>query len=153
MVHLSYHVQKRQFEKGNWLADISGFLKDPSLTDASLTEKDFAEAGLLFAKDSKGTLRSLPFSVDYWIVYWNKELFEKKGLSYPTTFEELVNAAEKITDPSSNTYGFVARGLKNANTPVWTSFMLGYGATRSMRRAKSIRFQRKPSKPPSSISA
>lgn len=129
VVHLSYHVQKRQFEKGNWLADISGFLKDPSLTDASLTEKDFAEAGLLFAKDSKGTLRSLPFSVDYWIVYWNKELFEKKGLSYPTTFEELVNAAEKITDPSSNTYGFVARGLKNANTPVWTSFMLGYGAT------------------------
>lgn len=128
VVHLSYHVQKRQFEKGNWLADISGFLKDPSLTDASLTEKDFAGAGLLFAKDSKGVLRSLPFSVDYWIVYWNKELFEKKGLSYPTTFEELVNAAEKITDPSTNTYGFVARGLKNANTPVWTSLMLGYGA-------------------------
>ncbi|MDO1584869.1 ABC transporter substrate-binding protein [Rhizobium oryzicola] len=129
VVHLSYHVQKRQFEKGGWLADISGFLKDPNLTDPSLTEGDFAEAGLLFAKDAKGTLRSLPFSVDYWIVYWNKELFEKKGLSYPTSLDELVAAAEKITDPSANTYGFVARGLKNANTPVWTSFMLGYGAS------------------------
>jgi multiple sugar transport system substrate-binding protein len=129
VVHLSYHVQKRQFEKGDWLADISGFLKDPSLTDPSLVESDFADAGMQFAKDSKGVLRSLPFSVDYWIVYWNKELFEKKKLSYPTSFEELVTAAEALTDPSASTYGFVARGLKNANVPVWTTLMLGYGMT------------------------
>jgi multiple sugar transport system substrate-binding protein len=129
VVHLSYHVQKRQFEKGGWLADISGFVKDPSLTDPSLVESDFAEAGLQFAKDSQGALRSLPFSVDYWIVYWNKELFEKKGLSYPSTFDEMASAAEALTDKSSNTYGFVARGLKNANVPVWTTLLLGYGST------------------------
>ncbi|ENN85299.1 putative sugar ABC transporter, substrate-binding protein [Rhizobium freirei PRF 81] len=129
VVHLSYHVQKRQFEKGGWLADISGFMKDPSLTDPSLTENDFAEAGLKFAKDSAGVMRSLPFSVDYWIVYWNKTLFEKKGLAYPETFEDMAKAAEALTDKSTNTYGFVARGLKNANTPVWTTLMLGYGAT------------------------
>ncbi|MGZ2460105.1 ABC-type glycerol-3-phosphate transport system substrate-binding protein [Rhizobium anhuiense] len=129
VVHMSYHVQKRQFEKGGWLADISGFLKDPSLTDPSLTEGDFAEAGLAFAKDAGGVLRSLPFSVDYWIIYWNKALFEKKGLAYPSSFEELASAAEALTDASTNTYGFVARGLKNANTPVWTSLLLGYGSS------------------------
>lgn len=127
VVHLSYHVQKRQFEKGGWLADISGFLAEPSLTDPSLVESDFAEAGLLFAKDDAGVLRSLPFSVDYWIIYWNQELFDAKGLKYPETFDDLVAAAEAITDPSTNTYGFVARGLKNANTPVWTTLLLGYG--------------------------
>src|SRR5229473_8135311 len=31
VVHLSYHVQKRQFEKAGWLADLSGYLKDPNL--------------------------------------------------------------------------------------------------------------------------
>jgi len=129
VVHMSYHVQKRQFEKGGWLADISGFLKDPSLTDPTLVESDFAEAGMTFAKDSDGVLRSLPFSVDYWIVYWNKALFEKKGLSFPTTFEEMAVAAEALTDPATNTYGFVARGLKNANTPVWTTLLLGYGSS------------------------
>ncbi|ARO33660.1 sugar ABC transporter substrate-binding protein (plasmid) [Rhizobium sp. NXC14] len=129
VVHLSYHVQKRQFEKGGWLADISGFLKDASLTDPSLVESDFAEAGLAFAKDANGILRSLPFSVDYWIIYWNKALFEKKGLAYPTNFEELASAAEALTDASANTYGFVARGLKNANTPVWTTLLLGYGSS------------------------
>ncbi|PIK70671.1 ABC transporter substrate-binding protein, partial [Methylobacterium frigidaeris] len=32
VVHLSYHVQKRQFDKAGWLADLSGFIKDPNLT-------------------------------------------------------------------------------------------------------------------------
>ncbi|MET0743841.1 MAG: extracellular solute-binding protein [Microvirga sp.] len=126
VIHLSYHVQKRQFEKGRWLADLSGFLKDASITDPSLVESDFAEAGMAFAKDQAGVIRSLPFSVDYWIVYWNKDLFAKKGLSYPKTFAEMVSTAQALTDPSAQTYGFVARGQKNANTPVWTSFMLGY---------------------------
>lgn len=126
VVHLSYHVQKRQFEKGGWLADIGGFLKDPSLTDASLTEGDFAEAGLTFAKNSDGTLNSLPFSVDYWIVYWNKDLFAAKGLEYPATFEDMAKAAEALTDKDAGVFGFVARGLKNANVPVWTSLLLGF---------------------------
>ena len=129
VVHLSYHVQKRQFEKGKWLADLSGYMKDPTLTDPSLVESDFAEAGLTFAKDASGAMHSLPLSVDYWIIYWNKELFQKKGLAYPQTFDEMVAAAEALTDPKTNTYGFVARGQKNANTPVWTSFLLGYDAT------------------------
>ncbi|MEK1891303.1 MAG: sugar ABC transporter substrate-binding protein, partial [Phyllobacterium sp.] len=127
VIHISYHVQKRQFEKGGWLADLTPFLKDPSLTEPSLTESDFAEAGLAFAKDQNGRFGGLPFSVDYWIVYWNKDLFAAKGVEYPKTFDELVAAAEKLTDADSGTYGFVARGMKNANTPVWASLMLGYG--------------------------
>src|SRR5947209_13908803 len=31
VVHVSYHVQKRQFEKAGWLADITPLMKDPSL--------------------------------------------------------------------------------------------------------------------------
>ena len=132
VIHISYHVQKRQFEKAGWLADLTPFLKDPSLTEASLTESDFAQAGLDFAKDKNGRFGGLPFSVDYWIIYWNKDLFAAKGIEYPKTFEELVAAAEKLTDKDAGTYGFVARGMKNANTPVWASFMLGYGKSTVM---------------------
>jgi multiple sugar transport system substrate-binding protein len=63
------------------------------------------------------------------MIYYNKEMFERKGVAYPTTFDELVTAAEKLTDPANGEYGFVARGLRNANVPVWTSFLLGYGGT------------------------
>ncbi|MEK0085757.1 ABC transporter substrate-binding protein [Benzoatithermus flavus] len=127
VVHLSYHVQKRLFEKGNWLADLGPYLADPSLADPALDTSDFSAAGLAYATAPDGKLHSLPLSVDYWIVYWNKELFEKKGLAYPATFDELVAAAEKLTDPDAGIYGFTARGMKNANVPVWTSFLLGYG--------------------------
>src|SRR5438552_555542 len=40
VIHLSYHVQKRQFEKAGWLADVTPFMKDPSLTAPDLTESD-----------------------------------------------------------------------------------------------------------------
>jgi multiple sugar transport system substrate-binding protein len=128
VIHISYHVQKRQFEKGGWLADLTPFLADPALSDPSFVLSDFAEAGIAFARGPKGAIGALPLSVDYWIVYWNKELFARKNLAYPKTFEEMVDAAQALTDPKTQTYGFVARGQKNANVPVWTSFMLGYGS-------------------------
>lgn len=127
VIHISFHAQKRQFEKAGWLADLSPFMADPALTDASLNEGDFAPAGLSYAKDGEGRIRALPFSVDYWIVYWNKELFEAKGLAYPETFDAMLAAAKALTDKEAGTSGFVARGMKNANTPVWTSLMLGFG--------------------------
>src|SRR6266568_1427304 len=127
VVHLSYHVQKRQFEKAGWLADMSGYLRDPNLTAPDLVESDFSAAGLQYAKNDKGQMLSLPWSVDYFILYYNKELFQKKGVAVPKTFDEMVAAAETLTDPKEGTFGFVGRGLRNANMTLWTNFFLNYG--------------------------
>ena len=127
VIHVSYHVQKRQFEKAGWLADLTGFMKDPKLTAPDLTVDDFSAGGLQFAKNDKGEMHSLPWSVDYFILYWNKELFAKKGVALPTTFDEMVAAAEKLNDPANGIYGFVGRGLRNANMTLWTNFFLNYG--------------------------
>jgi multiple sugar transport system substrate-binding protein len=127
VIHVSYHVQKRQFEKAGWLADVSGFMKDPNLTAPDLTESDFSAAGLQFAKPDNGPMHSLPWSVDYFILYYNKEIFAKKGVAVPKTFDEMVTAAEALTDPKEGVYGFVGRGLRNANMTLWTNFFLNYG--------------------------
>jgi multiple sugar transport system substrate-binding protein len=127
VIHVSYHVQKRQFEKGGWLADMSGYLKDPNLTAPDLVESDFSAAGLQYARNDKGEMHSLPWSVDYFILYYNKEMFAKKGVAVPKTFDEMVDAAEKLTDPKEGTFGFVGRGLRNANMTLWTNFFLNYG--------------------------
>ena len=127
IIHLSYHVQKRQFEKAGWLADLSGYLKDPNLTPPDLVESDFSSAGLQYARNDKGQMLSLPWSVDYFILYYNKELFEKKGVAVPKTLDEMADAAEKLTDPKEGIYGFVGRGLRNANMAMWTNFYLNYG--------------------------
>jgi multiple sugar transport system substrate-binding protein len=127
VVHMSYHVQKRQFEKAGWLADLTPFMKDPALTAPDLIESDFSTAGLQYAKNDKGQMLSLPWSVDYFILYYNKEMFQKKGIEIPKTLEEMMTAAEKLTDPKEGTFGFVGRGLRNANMTLWTNFFLNYG--------------------------
>jgi multiple sugar transport system substrate-binding protein len=127
VVHLSYHVQKRQFERAGWLADLTGFMNDPSLTSPDLRIDDFSAGGLQFAQNDKGEMHSLPWSVDYFILYWNKELFAAKGVALPKTFDEMVAAAEKLNDPAKGIYGFVGRGLRNANMTLWTNFFLNCG--------------------------
>jgi len=127
VVHLSYHVQKRLFERGNWLFDITDFMANRELAEPGHTMEDYSAAGLTYARNAQGRLLSLPWSVDYWVIYWNKDLFERRGLQFPTNFEELVTAAERLNDPANNTFGFVARGLRNANVPVWSSFLHGFG--------------------------
>jgi multiple sugar transport system substrate-binding protein len=127
VIHLSYHVQKRQFEKAGWLADITPFMKDPNLTAPDLVENDFSAAGLSYAKNDKGQMLSLPWSVDYFILYYNKEVFEKKGVSVPKTLDEMNALAEKLTDEKAGFYGYVGRGLKNANMTLWTNYYLNYG--------------------------
>jgi multiple sugar transport system substrate-binding protein len=127
VIHLSYHVQKRQFEKAGWLTDMTPFLKDPNLTPPDLVDNDFSAAGQQYSKDDKGRMLSLPWSVDYFILYYNKELFQKKGVEVPKTLDEMVVAAEKLTDPKEGIFGFVGRGLRNANMAMWSNFYLNYG--------------------------
>jgi multiple sugar transport system substrate-binding protein len=129
VIALSYHVQKRQFAKNNWLTDLRPYINDKSMAAPDLDFADFAKGGLQYAVEADGRVMSLPMNLDPWVVYWNKELFAAKNVAYPKTFAEMIDAAGKLHDPGKGTAGFVGRGLKNANVPVWTSFLLGYGGT------------------------
>jgi len=123
---LSWHVLKGVAGKGKWFADVREWLKDPSMTAPDYDAADFSQAAMTYATQKDGTQDTLPLQIDYWILYWNKELFEKKGLAFPNTLDEVLKAAEALHDPSNRVYGFVGRGLKNANVPVWTAFLQGW---------------------------
>ncbi len=124
VIQLSYHVQKRQFAKGKWLEDLRPmFASVPPEFDRA----DFTAGGMFYATQSDGRIDSLPLNLDPWILYWNKELFAAKGVAYPKTYAEIVEAAKKLHDPANGIVGFVGRGLKNANVPLWTGLFLGYG--------------------------
>jgi multiple sugar transport system substrate-binding protein len=123
---ISMHVQKRQFGKAKWLVDIRDYLKDPTMTSPDFDWSDFSEAAIAYAKQADGRIDSIPQNLDYWILFWNKEIFQAKGVQFPKTLDEMVEAAKKLHDPSKGIYGFVARGLKNANTPVWTCLLMNW---------------------------
>ena len=100
---------------------------DAKQTTPDLDMKDFSAGGMFYATQTDGRIDSLPINIDPWILYWNKELFQTKGVAYPKNFDAIMSAATKLNDPSKGVSGMVGRGLKNANVPLWSSFMLGYG--------------------------
>jgi multiple sugar transport system substrate-binding protein len=59
---------------------------------------------------------------------YRKDLYAEKGLKVPTTLDEL-QAAVKATHRAPAVYGFVGRGLKNANVPLWGMFLQAMGGT------------------------
>jgi len=125
VVHMSYHVQKRQFAKGKWMEDLRTLMASGAPPD--FDAKDYSGGGMFYATQSDGRIDSLPLNLDPWILYWNKELFAAKGVAYPKSYADIVNAAKKLHDPANGVVGFVGRGLKNANVPLWTGFLLGFG--------------------------
>ena len=62
------------------------------------------------AMDTGGAPGQDPTSVPYlglaYGLYYNKQMFKDAGLNPPTTWEEMVSAAQKLTDPAKSTYGF-----------------------------------------------
>lgn len=50
-----------------------------------------------------GSLYELPFRNDFWVVFYNKDIFDKAGVDYPTndmTFEEYDALARQVADPT-----------------------------------------------------
>jgi len=138
VIALSYHVQKAQFARNKWLTDLRPYVNDKTMAAPDLDFPDFAKGGLQYAVEPDGRVMSLPLNLDPWVVYWNKEIFSAKGVAYPGTFAEMVAAAARLNDPDKGIAGFVGRGLKNANVPVWTSFLLGYGGAFTDAKGKLL---------------
>ena len=55
-----------------------------------------------------GVQASLPFRSDFWVLFYNKTLFDEAGVDYPTndmTWEQYKDLAIKMTDASKGIYG------------------------------------------------
>jgi len=127
VITISLHVNKRQVGKARWLTDLKPLLADASLRAPDLDYEDYSAGGINYVTHADGRMDMLPLNIDLWVVYWNKQIFQEAGLQYPKSMDEMLETARKLTVPSKQQYGFVARGLKNANIPVWTSLLLGQG--------------------------
>lgn len=91
---------------------------------------EFAEMGFLYPLDElvtpeektdylrapiaycqyKGKLWGLPQVTDCLAFLYNKRIFAEKGLTPPTTTEELIHVGQQLRDHEKNQYGFMYRG-------------------------------------------
>jgi multiple sugar transport system substrate-binding protein len=132
----AYAVQSRLLGKSNWLVDVRPLVADKSITEPDFAFANFSKGGMEWATQPDGRIDSVPFNVDPWVLYYNKELFDARNVAYPRSFTEMVDAAARLNDPAKGISGFVGRGLKNANVCVWSSFLLGNGGSFIDRNGK-----------------
>jgi len=127
VLQIAMHVQKRQVEAAHWMEDLGPYLKDPALTTPDFDLADFSKPSMAVATAADGKITALPYNQDLFILFYNKALLAEKGFAGPPkTQDELFDMAKKLTDPGKGVYGFVGRGLKNANVVLYDTFLLGY---------------------------
>lgn len=97
---------------GSWTGELasSGRMLDITkrVADPAVKWNEFPESAQQTAKPA-GKVIGFPSVVDDLSVLYNKTLFDKAGLSYPTndwTWAQFQAAAKKLTDSSTQTYGF-----------------------------------------------
>jgi multiple sugar transport system substrate-binding protein len=127
VVNIGMHVQKRLVEKARWMEDLRPMIADKSLTNPDFDVADFSAPSMKVATGEDGRINVLPLNQDLFILFYNKELLEQKGFKAPPkTYDEMYSMAKALTDPGKQVYGFVGRGLKNANVVLYDNILLGW---------------------------
>jgi multiple sugar transport system substrate-binding protein len=126
VVNVAMHVQKSLVEKAKWMEDLRPYIASPTLTAPDFDMADFFPAGMKVATGKDGKINVLAINQDVFILMYNKELLAAKGVAVPQTMDELLAAAIKLTDKDKGVYGFVGRGLKNANVVLYDNMLLGW---------------------------
>ncbi len=122
----SMHVEKGLFTKAGWYEPLNKYLENPKLTPPDYNWKDFGPSGTWWTTSDDGTILATPGSLGLFSFMYRKDLYAEKGLKVPVSLEEL-QAAVKATHKPPAVYGFVGRGLKNANVPLWGMFLQAMG--------------------------
>lgn len=115
-------MEKKLFSYNGWYEDLVPYLKNPELTSPDYDwDKDIA-AGAKEAVSLGDKVVALPAFVDPWILFYRKDILPAP----PRTLDEMEAVAKKQHNPPQM-YGFVARGLKNANAPAWDWVLFSFG--------------------------
>ncbi|GAB3596768.1 sugar ABC transporter substrate-binding protein [Microbacterium tumbae] len=70
----------------------------------------------VFGTSDLDPITSVPLYSQVYGLFYNKKMFADAGLEPPTTWQEFRDAAEALTDPATDTYGFTFPGASISTT-------------------------------------
>jgi len=131
---------KNEYVDNGWLSPLAPFLNDPKLTMPDYDIEDIVPAYLTNGGKSGGrkgyldgpgaSLFGIPFSPETSILAYRTDIFEENGLEVPTTYEELLETAQFITDNVDGVYGMTTRGSAGHQVVhAWLLHLSPYGGT------------------------
>lgn len=105
------------FVARKWLEPLNAYMEKDGLDPAIYS-------GLMDEIKIDGNYYGLPFRSDAWILYYNKEIFDKAGVAYPTndmTWQEFREKAKAITSGSGN------NKIYGAYIHIWKALAMNLG--------------------------
>lgn len=109
-----------------WIQPLDDYIDSDATSDEYL--EGFPEELQNSLKLNDGTY-TMPYQVGADLLFYNKSMFEEAGLdpaSPPRTMDEIVDAAEALTDPDAGQAGFVGRGSREGNANSFTWIMMWF---------------------------
>ncbi|MEM7537269.1 MAG: extracellular solute-binding protein [Chloroflexota bacterium] len=122
-----------------YLEDLSRYFTMANLADPTYDREDlipaYVNSGSVvggrrgYLSGAGQGLYGVPFGAETSIMIYRKDIFEKHGLEVPTTYDELFEVAEFITENEPDMYGMTSRGQTGGNsTHAWLLHARPYGA-------------------------
>ena len=131
---------KSDYVANNWLAPLAPFLINPRITSPDYDLDDIVPAFLTtcckvggrkgYLDGPGASLYGIPFSPETSILTYRKDIFEEYGLEVPTTYDELLETAQFITDNVPDMAGMTTRGAAGHQViHAWLLHLAPYGGT------------------------
>lgn len=131
---------KNEFVANNWISPLAPLLNNPRLTMPDYDLDDIVPAFLTNGGKSGGlkgyldgpgaSLFGIPFSPETSILMYRTDIFEEHNLKVPTTYHELLETAQYITDNVEGVYGMTTRGSAGHQVVhAWLLHLSPFGGT------------------------
>lgn len=98
-------VTVTQFVNNNWLYPLDDSLKKWN------EMKTLTEVTKINATEVNGKYNFIPYGQYMKCLYYRKDWLQEAGINVPKTWDELYEAAKKLTDPGKGRYGWTLRGV------------------------------------------
>lgn len=122
---------REEFVASDSLEPLQPFLDNAALTDAAWYDmSDYADGviggGYTSGDMAAGTLVYLPFTAEYFLLWYRKDIFDQLGLTAPKNLDELYAVAEVIeaarADGTIEQYAWTDRAMPGGGEGGWNMF-------------------------------
>jgi multiple sugar transport system substrate-binding protein len=99
VIMLKENDQVVKWQSQGFAAPLTDYIADYDMSGFVGIEKNYAIDGVQYG---------IPFRSDFWVLFYNKDLFEAAGVDLPTndmTWDQYAELAKKMTDKEKDIYG------------------------------------------------
>lgn len=117
---------REEFAQPDYLEPLEQYLEDPKLTDKAWYNFADYPKDVIASGYSKDKLVFVPFTAEYFLLWYRKDIFNDLSLSVPKNFEELRATSEKLDEARKagkiKEYAWIERQMPGASEAGWNLF-------------------------------